>query len=80
MKLIERIKNKFSEGYFISVYENNIYVLNYQKIIKFNSEEILIKFDNKKVHIKGNNFTMFRKNEFEFELSGIINKMEFINE
>ena len=81
MKAIERFKNNFiNNDYFISIYKNHIYIINYINIIDFKSNKIIIRFNEFKLLIKGINFKIVRKNNIELEIIGNFNSMEIVNE
>ena len=47
MKVIDRIKYGFyNKDYFVSVYPNHIYIINYKSIIDFSSEIVKLSFLN----------------------------------
>ncbi len=57
MKTIDRLKNYFiCDEYFIALYKNHIYVINYIDILDFNETTIKIKFKEFIVLISGANF------------------------
>ena len=81
MKTIDRLKNYFiCDEYFIGLYKNHIYIINYIDILDFNETTIKIKFKEFIILISGANFKITRKNNYEIELYGLINKLEIINE
>lgn len=55
----------YDKTYFISIYEDYIYVFNYKELINISSEKIEFKIDTFKLVIKGSNLVLTRmlKNE-----------------
>ena len=81
MKTYERLKNMVTDqSSYISFYKDYIYILNYQEILKFNSEDFKIRIDNGILNIYGNNFMIIRKSKLELEIKGSLVKMEIRNE
>lgn len=81
MKTYERLKNMVTDqSSYISFYKDYIYILNYQEILKFNSEDFKIRIDNGILNIYGNNFMIIRKSKLELEIKGSLVKMEISNE
>lgn len=81
MKIYERLKNNyFNKEYYISFNNNDIYIINYKKIIIFESNLIKIKFNNFDLKITGKDFKLSRKTNLELEIKGSFSKMEIINE
>ena len=81
MKVIDRLKYGFyNKDYYISVYPNHIYIINYTSIVDFTSELIKVSFSNFILAIKGANFKIIRKNSSELDINGFFNSMEIINE
>jgi len=78
----ENFKNfLFDLDNFISIYENNLHVFNYEKLEKLNDDEIIIIIiDNKKVKINGNNLNIKQMTKQELLINGLILKVEFVYE
>lgn len=80
MKAIDRLKYGFrSKEYFISIYPDHIYVINYKDIIDFTGNNIILEFNDFKLKIKGLDFKIIRKNNCEIDILGFFNSMEIIN-
>ena len=81
MKTIDRLKNYFfDKDYFISIYKNHIYIINYLEVLDFNNNKIKIRFEKFILLINGIDFKITRKNKYEIELKGNISKLEIIND
>ena len=81
MKVIDRLKYGFyNKDYFVSIYPNHIYIINYKSIIDFSNEIVKLSFLNFKLVIKGKDFKIIRKNKDELDITGLFSSMEIINE
>ncbi len=65
---------------FITIYENNLHVFNYEKLNKLSSDEIILIINNKKVLINGVDLKIKQMTKQELLINGIILKVEFIYE
>lgn len=65
---------------FITIYENNLHVFNYEKLEKLSNNEIIIKLNDKLVKIEGNNLKIRQMTKQELLINGRIMKVEFIYE
>lgn len=65
---------------FITIYENNLHVFNYEKLEKLSNNEIIIKINDKLVKIEGNNLKIRQMTKQELLINGLIMKVEFIYE
>ena len=65
---------------FITIYDNNLHVFNYQKLNKLSDTEIVLKLINKEVVVKGTNLKIKQMTKQELLITGIIMKVEFIYE
>lgn len=73
MNLINNIKSfLYDEDYFISIYENNIHLYGYKKIIKFEETELVFEFHNFILIIKGDKFLVKRMMPNEILINGAI--------
>lgn len=63
---------------FISIYENNLHVFNYEKLNKLSDKEIIIKIPNRLLIIIGNNLKIKQMTKQELLINGNILKVEFI--
>lgn len=63
---------------FISIYENNLHVFNYEKLNKLSDKEIIIKISNRLLIITGNNLKIKQMTKQELLINGNILKVEFI--
>lgn len=65
---------------FITIYENNLHVFNYEKLEKLSDKEIIIRLDNKLIEIDGNNLKIKQMTKQELLINGNITKVEFTYE
>lgn len=65
---------------FITIYENNLHVFNYEKLEKLSDNEIIIRLDNKLIKIDGNNLKIKQMTKQELLINGNIVKVEFTYE
>ena len=81
MKVIDRIKNAIiDDDFFISIYKNHIYVINYDDIIDFGDNKIKLRINENIFFIYGRDFKLIRKNNKELDITGFFSKMETNNE
>lgn len=62
---------------FISIYENNFHVFNYEKLDKLSDTEIVIILKNKKIIVVGINLKIKQMTKQELLINGEILKVEF---
>ncbi len=65
---------------FITIYENNLHVFNYDKLNKLSSDEIILTIQNKKVLIKGEKLKIKQMTKQELLINGKVIKVEFVYE
>ena len=81
MKIIDRLKNGYhNKSYFISAYDNSVYLINYKEILNISDTTIMVRFNNFKLIIKGKDFRIIRKSNIDLEIKGIVSNMEMIHE
>ena len=78
MSNLHRIKNYLLENNFeIRIYEDNVYVSNFDDIGHFDSYKIIIKKNNKSISIEGSDLVVSKLLKSEILVTGNINKIEF---
>ena len=65
---------------FITIYENNLHVFNYEKLNKLTDKEIIVKLENKLLIIIGINLKIKQMTKQELLVNGNILKVEFVYE
>ncbi len=81
MNIFENLKTfLYDQNYFISIYDNNIYVNNYKDILNFTSKLISLKFANFNLEINGENLKIINMQEGELVIRGIFNNINFLYE
>ena len=65
---------------FITIYDNNFHVFNYQKLDKLSDNEIIFTLNNAKVKINGLNLKIKQMTKQELLITGRIIKVEFVYE
>ncbi len=70
----------FDYQYFITFYNNSLYVFNFIKINKISNYEIILEFLEFKLTIKGNDLYISKMNKNELTINGIITNMEYYYE
>ena len=70
----------FDYQYFITFYNNSLYVFNFIKINKISNYEIMLEFLEFKLTIKGNDLYISKMNKNELTINGIITNMEYYYE
>ena len=68
------------ENVLVAVFNNYIYIYNYQKIKKLNNEEVIIKTNSNLVIIQGKELKLKKLMPSEIIISGAPSKVEFKNE
>lgn len=63
--------------YFINIYDNYIYVFNYEKLITLTSVLIILKLDNFNIEIKGTNLVITKMMPSEILIKGKIKNVGF---
>ena len=79
--MFDRINNFIKDNEFmINIYEDNIYIKNYIRIISIENNYISLYSANKKIIIKGKNLTLKKILDYELLIIGDFNNIEVINE
>lgn len=78
MRIYDALKEfLYNKKYFISMYEDKLYVYHYQELIKLNSDEIILKIENFILSIKGNKLSVSQMTKEELMIQGIINEVKY---
>ncbi len=81
MNLRNNIKNfLYDKQYFISNFEDNIHVYNYEKIIKAKIDIIILEFDKFTLNIKGEKLLIKKLFKNEILIEGKIKSLEYLYE
>ena len=81
MKTIDRLKECFfNHDYYISIYPNHIYIVNYIEILDFANTLIKLRFNSFSLLIKGLDFKITRKTKNEIDVCGLFSSMELLND
>ena len=76
--MLEIINNALRcNNYYICLYQNHIYIYNYQEILSFNNDIILIALDSIKVKIKGSNLHIIKMEHNEILINGLISGVSY---
>ncbi|CDF20650.1 unknown [Clostridium sp. CAG:609] len=67
----------YDKKYFINIYDNYIYVFNYEKLITLTSVLIILKLDNFNIEIKGTNLVITKMMPSEILIKGKIKNVGF---
>lgn len=67
----------YDKKYFINIYDNYIYVFNYEKLITLTSVLIILKLDNFNIEIKGTNLIITKMMPKEILIKGKIKNVGF---
>lgn len=79
--MFDRINNFIKDNEFmINIYEDNIYIKNYTRIISIENNYISLYSAKKKIIIKGKNLTLKKILDYELLIVGDFNNIEVINE
>ena len=73
MHLSEYLKNfLYDKNYFITMYENFLYIYNFQEIITLTNELIMLSIENFKIKITGSDLKIKKINSSELLIEGNI--------
>lgn len=79
VNIVNNIKEfLYNQTYFVSVFDDQIYLFNFQKLINLDSNLIEIIFRNFKLKIEGHGFKIQRMLQTELLIKGQITKMEYV--
>lgn len=67
----------YDKKYFINIYDNYIYIFNYEKLITLTSVLIILKLDNFNIEIKGTNLVITKMMPSEILIKGKIKNVGF---
>lgn len=67
----------YDKKYFINIYENYIYVFNYEKLLTLTSVLIILKLDNFNIEIKGKDLVITKMMPKEILIKGKIKNVGF---
>ncbi len=67
----------YDKKYFINIYDNYIYVFNYEKLITLTSVLIILKLDNFNIEIKGKDLVITKMMPKEILIKGKIKNVGF---
>jgi len=75
--MINKIINYIKEPYLKIIYfNNNVDIVNYDKILEIKDDLVIILANNKKIIVRGNNLKLSKLLDKEVLISGLINKIE----
>ena len=66
-----------NKNYYICLYQNHIYIYNYEEILSFTNDIILVKIDNFNLKIKGTNMHIKKMEHSELLISGLISGVSY---
>lgn len=67
----------YDKKYFVNIYDNYIYVFNYEKLLTLTSVLIILKLDNFNIEIKGTNLVITKMMPKEILIKGKIKNVGF---
>lgn len=70
----------YDKNYFINIYDNYIYIFNYEKLITLSTELIELKLEKFNIEIKGNKLYIKKMLPKEILIKGTIKNVGFIYE
>ena len=77
MNIYNNIKNfLYDENALISLFNEYIYIYNYQEVVSLTENKALIKLDKRVLSLEGDNFKIKSMLPKELQLFGIIRKLE----
>ncbi len=77
MNIYQNIKNfLYDENALITLFNDYIYIYNYQEVLTLTNAEVIIKLDKKLLHLSGNDFKIKSMLPKELQIFGTIRKIE----
>ena len=77
MNIYKNIKNfLYDENALMALFNNSIYIYNYQEVVTLTSEEVIIKLDKNVLHLEGEDFKIKSMLPKELQIFGLIRKIE----
>lgn len=81
MNLINKFRSYLLEEEFkINILKNKVNIVNYKKIKKISVDEIIISSGDEIIIIKGKNLVLSKLLNYEILITGIVQKLEFLDE
>ncbi len=81
MNLKDNIKNfLYDQEYFVSLYKNYIHIYNFEKIQKFNNEEMIFQFVDFVLIVKGEKLLIKKMLKNEVLIKGTIKSLNYNHE
>ena len=76
--MLEIIFNELrNKDYYICLYQNNIYIYQYQEILNFSNDLIIIKLNNTNLKIKGSSLHIIKMENHELLIQGLISGVSY---
>ena len=77
MNIYKNIKNfLYDENALMALFNNYIYIYNYQEVVTLTNKEVIIKLDKKVLHLEGEDFKIKSMLPKELQIFGLIRKIE----
>ena len=77
MNILDNIKGfLYTREYFLAVYEDNVYVYNFNDLPVVNDQKIIVKMENKNINIVGDKLRVVRLLNKEVVINGTFHKIE----
>ncbi len=79
--MFERVDNFLNDREFrFTIYENKIYIINFKRIISLEENNVTLQSNRKKLRITGKNLIVRKLLEEEILITGMISKIEVMDE
>ena len=79
--MFNKISNYINDKEFkLTIYNNKIHIINFNKIITLEDKYISILSSNKRINIKGNNLVLLKLIDNEMAIKGNISNIEVLND
>ena len=79
--MFERVDNFLNDREFrFTIYEDKIYIINFKRIISLEENNVILQSNRKKLHITGKNLIVRKLLEEEILITGMISKIEVMDE
>lgn len=79
MHILNNLKNYlYDQNYIVNVYDNYLYLFNYNELIRLTDTNLKIKFATFDIDVEGKNFLVYKMTNKELLVKGEVSNVRFI--
>ncbi len=78
MKWLRKLQQYYDYNSFFALYENKLFINNYERIIDFSDTYLKISINNRLLELKGTNLVMEKMLNHELLIKGTINYLNYV--